>query len=187
VSQEEKTKWNRAYLEKRSHPHFEGDRSVAVDWAESLLPASAMTLDLGCGLLRNSFELAQQGHRVMAIDVAIEAFRHVAAWPETLQPVVMDVDRWSIPVDSFDLVIMVHYLNRAKLASLAASIRPGGYLALEIRVAPDQEAGQESPPFRLLPGEARTLFPKLQIEKEENFFRGETKCTRALLHRPLDQ
>lgn len=184
MSQDEKLKWNRTYLEGRSHPHFEGDRSLAVDWTELMLPPQALALDLGCGVLRNSLGLAHRGHQVLAVDVAIEAFRHAKAWPTTLQPAVLDVDLWDIPTKAFDLVIMVHYLNRPKIPDLIRSVRPGGFIALEIRIAPELDKSASPPPFRLVPGELSELFPSMLIKKEETFIRGEVECIRAVLMQP---
>ncbi len=167
MSHAEKEHWNQAYTEGRSHSHFEGQRSHSVDWAAKKLNDCARVLDLGAGVLRNSRELAESGHEVLAVDIAQEAFNKASPWPESLQFLITDVDTWTPLPAAFDLVIMVHYLNREKLASLAESVGPGGLLAVEFRVHQEPEEDKPRPHFRLAPGEIDTLFPGFEILQRE--------------------
>ena len=163
MSREEQNKWNAVYREGRLRSHFSGSRSVVVDWAEPMLPSRARILDLGCGVLRNSQGLAEKGHHVLAVDVARQAFHRARPWPQTLQPLVADLDHWSIPVRAFDLIIMIHYLNRNLVASLISALRPQGFLALEIRSPLPEEEKEPLPRYWLRLDEIPVLFPSLAV------------------------
>ncbi len=182
MSEEEKYKWNKAYEEGRFQSHFEGPRSVTVDWATPLLPETAEILDVGCGILRNCKELADAGHHVLAIDVAKEAFLHAPCSPPNLETMIKDLDDWEPPKNSFDLVIMVHYLNRELLDGLAQSLRPGGLLALEIRSPLSYETEKPIPRYWLRSEELNEVFPSLVILKQVNPT-ADSKSVKALLKR----
>ena len=182
MSAEERDKWNAAYRAGRFQSHFEGSRSVVVDWAEPLLPHRSRILDLGSGILRNSRRLAEKGHDVLAVDVAREAFQHADPWPGNLQPLVADLDHWPIPPAAFDLIIMVHYLNRKLLPLLGQALRPGGWLALEIRSPLPQEEHQPMPRYWLRSEEVETLFADLELAQFQ-VPTTESKSVKALLRR----
>lgn len=168
MSREEIEKWNAKYRAGVSNPRVAGAPTPLLD----RLPADGgLALDLGTGLMRHARGLAERGFRVLAVDAAREAFRAAGPVPEAIQRLVADLDHWIPPAETFDAIVDVHYLNRALCPHLEAALRPGGRLAFEIRVDSSQRIGDITKPFRLAPGEAVTLFPRLrclEVHEEES-------------------
>lgn len=109
-------------------------------WQAPRLPPQAEVLVPGDGEGRNGVWLAQQGHRVTAMDgssvgllkaQALAAERGVA-----LHTVLGDLAHWAPPPASFDAVVLtfVHLPPAIRAGAhrrLAAGLRPGGLLLLE--------------------------------------------------------
>lgn len=71
-----KDKWDREYQEQGIPSSVRAERSGALAWGLSQLPAlpsGAMALDVGCGAGRNSLYLAAQGLRVTGVDISATA------------------------------------------------------------------------------------------------------------------
>ena len=166
MSREEIDKWNARYRSGESHPRFDGAPSPVLGWLPSPWPG-ARALDLGCGLLRNARALVDAGWEVVAVDGATEGFARAGTPPQGLHAIVADLDEWRPPANSFDLVLAVHYLNRALVPSVLESLRPGGLVALETRVDEEARPGQPPRRFRLAPGEALRLYRGLSCLKAE--------------------
>ena len=143
-----------------------------------LLPASGEALDVASGSGRHAIWLAQRGLRTLAVDrdeaavafVRDEARRLVLP----LRADVVDLEQGTdvLPDDSFDVIVVVHYLHRPLFADLKAALRPGGVLVYETFTRAQAERGKPSnPAFLLEPGELRELVHPLEIvvEREGDF------------------
>jgi len=112
------------------------------------------TLDVACGVGQNAIWLAQRGFTVDAVDispVAIEQARQAAAQAGVAVNLLhADLDTWSPPAETYDLVIGFRFLNRKLLPRLKAALRPGGWLLYQTfnlhRLTPDSDF----PPEHLL-------------------------------------
>jgi SAM-dependent methyltransferase len=117
------------------------------------VPGGARVLDLACGSGRHVRWLARLGHRVTAVDrdaAAVEPLRTLA------EVIVADVENGPWPLDGrdFDAVVVTHYLWRALLPRLVASVAPGGVLIYETFAQGHAAFGRPSrPDFLLQPGE----------------------------------
>ena len=112
-----------------------------VEFARDLRPGRA--LDLACGAGRNTQWLAARGWEVVAID-------------RTTGPavVVMDLESGAplpFPDESFDLVLIIHFLHRPLFAEAKRVTRRGGAVIAAIHT----EAKHR---FLVAPGELRTYF-----------------------------
>ena len=68
----------------------------------------------------------------------------------------------------YDVIVNVRYVHLALLASLAASLRPGGLLVVEQHLQHEEaDAGPSDPAFRVAPGALRRLAANLAIERYE--------------------
>jgi len=97
---------------------------------QHLLPEGD-ALDVACGLGHNALWLASRGRRVVAVDGSSVGLREAAAAPRAALPVAWlcaDLDCWIPPRHSFDLVVVVRYLNRPLIPHLLAALRPGGVI-----------------------------------------------------------
>jgi 2-polyprenyl-3-methyl-5-hydroxy-6-metoxy-1,4-benzoquinol methylase len=92
-------------------------------------------LDVACGDGRNARRLAELGFRVDAVDVsdvAIDALRSAAAAIGlAVDARVVDLERDALPVEAYDVVICMNYLQRDLFGRLRDALRPGGVLIYE--------------------------------------------------------
>ena len=153
--------WNQRY---RSSDKTEGGPSPVVVRAAAL-STPGRALDIACGTGRNALFLARQRWQVAAIDGAVEAIRRVKEEAEThglsIDTAVIDLERERIdyPAESFDLIIITHYLQRDLFPLAATLLRPGGLCAAAIRLIDD--SGRRDAPgqhYRVAPDELRRLF-----------------------------
>jgi SAM-dependent methyltransferase len=128
--------WDARYREKELLWTAEPNRFL-VECVSGLDPGEA--LDLACGEGRNSVWLAEQGWRVTAVDwsrVALDKGRHLASDRRVVVDFVeADLDSWSAPEASADLVAVVYLqvpaADRERVWRMAAeAVRPGGRLVV---------------------------------------------------------
>lgn len=127
-----------------------------------LIPiGEAEVLDLACGSGRHARWLAQQGHRVRALDRDGAALARTAGpGIETLQH---DLEAhegedartvWPFAPAQFKAVVVANYLHRPLFPLILESLAPGGLLLYETFAAGNGQFGKPSnPAFLLQPGE----------------------------------
>jgi SAM-dependent methyltransferase len=138
-------------------------RLTPAAWLTSnrpLLPASGEALDVACGRGRHALWLAERGFRTHAIDRDADAVAAVrdeaAARGLTIAAEVHDLESGApgLPVEAFDVIVVVHYLHRPLFPHLLAALRPGGVLVYETFTTAQAQRGKPSnPAFLLEPGE----------------------------------
>jgi SAM-dependent methyltransferase len=121
--------------------------------ATLLTPGHA--LDLACGTGRNAHHLAERGWSVMAVDssqVAIDSLKSaIGRLPVQTELADLETGTYSIPPDTYDLVIDCLFLFRPLFPAIRAAIRPGGHFA---GVFPMVEEGSDmNPAYLVEPGE----------------------------------
>ncbi|MGD8589320.1 MAG: class I SAM-dependent methyltransferase [Chromatiales bacterium] len=141
-----------------------------------LLPPQGLALDLACGLGGNALLLAESGLRVSAWDlspVAVERLRNrvLEQGLANLQAEVRNVEERPPAAESFDVIVVTHYLERRLVPALVAALKPGGLLFYQTftQIAVSNR-GPENPVFRLADNELLRLFKDLAIRfyREEN-------------------
>jgi len=133
-----------------------------------LLPTTGAALDLACGLGANALLLAERGLAVSAWDispVAIARLQAVAGERGVeVQAEARDVVRQPPPPDSFDVIVVSHFLERALAPALATALRPGGLLFYQTFTREGAGGrGPSNPAFRLGPNELLHLFSDLRL------------------------
>ncbi|MEZ6194457.1 MAG: class I SAM-dependent methyltransferase [Planctomycetota bacterium] len=161
MSRAEREKWNATYRRGTDNPRASGAPAAILDRAPAPPRPGAWALDLGCGTGRHARALAERGWEVLAVDAAAEALLRPADSPR-IRRLLADLDHWRPAPAAFDLIVDVHFLDRSLAPALAAALRPGGSLLMEIRLG-ELRPGEPPPPFRLLPGESERLFPTLEV------------------------
>ena len=118
-------KWNRIYSKDR----LTGSPAAVLIDNEDVLPNDGIALDLACGLGANSLFLAARGLEVHAWDISEVAVSHLAEQASSLalniQTRVINITAASLPVESYDLVITSHYLDRSLPKAILDATRPG--------------------------------------------------------------
>jgi tellurite methyltransferase len=149
-----------------------------------LLPRGP-ALDIACGTGRHALLLAERHQPVTAVDgssVAIEileqrarALNHAAGRMEAsstipvsrqgIQVVQVDLERATLPANSFSLILCVNYLQRSLFSPIQRALEPGGMLLFETHTRAQLEfaGGPRNPEYLLEPGELRVAFPSLRL------------------------
>lgn len=159
-----RVKWDQRYRD------AERDPVPAAVLAENLhlLPASGRALDLACGLGAGAMLLAQHGLEAVAWDfspVAIERLRRKsAARGLSIKAEVRDVSEWPPEPETFDVILVSHFLERDLAPALSSALRPRGLLFYQTfsRQAVS-DCGPSNPDFRLATNELLELFPSLVV------------------------
>ena len=134
---------------------------------EDLLTAGGRALDVACGRGAVAVWLAARGLTVDAVDVSEVALGAGALMAERcgvgerVRWWVHDLDA-GLPADCtgpYDVVVCQRFRDRALYPALAASLAPGGLLALTVLSEVDEGPG----PFRAARGELVTAFGGLTV------------------------
>jgi len=162
-----------------------------------LLPPEGVALDVACGRGRHALWLAAHGFRVDAFDRDPEAVAAVAveaaARGLAIDARVVDLESGAqaLPADTFDVIVVVHYLHRPLFPALTAALRVGGVLVYETFTRAQARRGKPTnPAFLLESGELPRLVAPLEIlAQREGTFDGRdvaavVACRRAVSHGP---
>ncbi|MSO47565.1 MAG: class I SAM-dependent methyltransferase [Thermoleophilia bacterium] len=148
----------------------------------SRLKPQAKVLCIADGEGRNSIWLAEQGHRVHAVEAAMNAIEKARALAlergVTVKHEQVDLEDWEWPVEQYDAVVAIFIqftdtVGRARMfAQMAAALRPSGVLLLE-GYGPGQLAygtgGPKSLDHLYAVDELRTAFPTLTVALLEEY------------------
>ncbi len=129
----DKEKWNAKY----GSTDCLAGREPA-DWLvqnASHLTGQGKALDLAMGEGRNALYLAQRGYEVLGVDVSeVAVARAESLAREKNLPLitqVVDLDEFSIPENSFDLIACFYFLDRKLFPGIRNGVKPGGLLIYE--------------------------------------------------------
>lgn len=126
------------------------------DWIRRFGPLTqpgSRVLDVACGAGRHSRWFAQQGAQVTAIDRDAQALQGLDA---VARVVCADIENgpWPLPGETFDAIVITHYLWRPLWPVLLGSLRPRGVLLVETFALGHERLGRpRNPDFLLQPGE----------------------------------
>jgi tellurite methyltransferase len=139
-----------------------------------LLPHRGCALDLACGLGANALLLARHGLDTHAWDSSPAAMERLDALAREqglcIAAQVRDVVTHPPEPDSFDVIVVAHFLERALAPHIARALRPNGLLFYQTftrcRV---RDSGPRSAAYRLEDGELLRLFAGLclRVYREE--------------------
>ena len=149
-----------AYVD-RVHPS-----ALLESWLPDIPRGNA--LDIPCGAGRNSIFLALNGFSVLGVDISAVALERAAesasargleiGWHESDLDKGLDID------GTFDLIVMIHYVDLSLIKNLSSFLNPGGYLIVEMHLETDKEViGPSDPAFRVSPGALRDAAADLDM------------------------
>lgn len=123
-------RWNRKYRDRTASTAITPDPLLVRHRA--LLADRGLCIDLAGGTGDNALYLQQLGYQALVVDgseAGLRLCRHKARH-HGLAPwlVAADLDRLPLPADTFDAVLVFHYLNRARIDDIRACLKPGGVL-----------------------------------------------------------
>ena len=157
-------KWNRVYSEK---PLLGFPAAVLTD-NDHILPVNGKALDLACGLGSNSLFLEARGLEVHAWDISKVAVSSLAERVNSLQlniqTRVVNITAAALPVESYDLVITSHYLDRSLPPAILNATLPGGLICYQTFTTEKRiNIGPNNPDFLLQPNELQSFVPNCEI------------------------
>jgi tellurite methyltransferase len=157
-------KWDRVY----SKNQLLGLPAAVLTDNDNILPVKGIALDLACGLGSNSLFLEARGLEVHAWDISKVAVSSLAERAESLQlniqTRVVNITAVELPVESYDLVITSHYLDRSLPPAILNATLPGGLICYQTFTAEKQiNIGPSNPELLLKPNELQSFVPNCEI------------------------
>ena len=165
MSRSDKEKWDSIYRSREEAPSQPA--RVLVDNLY-LLPEEGTALDAACGGGANALLLARQGLKTSAWDISQEALKILtqAAAAESLD---LMTERRDIVLNppaenSFDVIIVSHFLDRALTGSLINGLRHNGLIFYQTFIKDKRDGfGPKNPDYLLDTNELLRLFSGLRI------------------------
>ena len=165
---EDRQRWDRKY--DRSEYVYGTEPSRFLVQQIVHLPAAGRALDLAAGEGRNAVFLARRGLTVDAIDISAvglaKAQKLAREHGVEIRTIVADLEHFSLPRETYDVVVVFNYLQRDLFDDLEAALRPGGVLVYETYTVAHLEIPGAHPMSRaycLEAGELRSAFPGLEV------------------------
>jgi 2-polyprenyl-3-methyl-5-hydroxy-6-metoxy-1,4-benzoquinol methylase len=153
-----------------------------------LLPSRGRAMDLACGLGANALLLAGQGLDVTAWDLSEVAVTRLRQHADLMQlrvdAQVRDLCARPPEPESFDCIVVAHFLDRGLAPAIAEALRPGGLLFYQtFSLEGVSDRGPSNSTYRLGTNELLRLFPGLTLRfyREEGRLGDLTRGTRDLV------
>ena len=165
ADQEPAAKWDRIYAS-GGHGHATASR-VLIEF-QHLLPASGDALDPACGTGDDALMLARLGLCTRAWDISSAAVEQLAARAATLDLSLALERRDAVArppePESFDVIVVSHFLDRGLIPHLRAALRRGGLIFYQTFIKETvDDSGPRNPDYRLDANELLRLFTGLHI------------------------
>lgn len=158
------TKWDAIYQ------NYHGATQAAEVLVNNrfLLPPQGKALDLACGLGGNALLLAEAGLQVEAWDISPIALAQLQKQAQlrrlTIDTQQKNISPESLLADSFDVIVISRFLDRALCNAIMAALKPSGLLFYQTftRNKLDQ-SGPSNPDYLLASNELLRLFQPLTL------------------------
>ncbi len=172
-------KWNERY---RDADISEAKPAHVLTENQHLLPRKGEALDLACGLGGSALLLARRGMHTQAWDLSPAVIEKLSAYATenslSLYATVHDVEQNPPAPNSFDVITVSYFLERALAPVLVDALKPGGLLFYQTFTRHKvSDRGPSNPDYRLAPNELLHMFSALQIlvYREEDLI-GDNAC-----------
>jgi SAM-dependent methyltransferase len=179
-------KWNQRYKSDPERWLVEA-RPLLKNYAH-ILPSSGWALDIAMGAGSNANFLAQQGLKVLGIDISIEALSLAKQRNPDLRTVAGDVNFLPMVLPPIDVISNFYFLQRELIKKFIQILKPGGLVFIEtltldmIEIRPDI-----LPEFLLKPNELPQMFTDWDVvyyrEGWTDSVHGYRKATASLIAR----
>jgi SAM-dependent methyltransferase len=134
-----------------SNPHFGLAPSPWIERFAHLVPPGARVLDVAAGHGRHALFLAARGARVTAVDRDAVALASLEGRPGIATRLLdLESGAWPLAGESFDAIVVVHYLHRPTLVQLVEALASDGALLYETFVEGNASYGRPANPDFLL-------------------------------------
>ena len=174
MSAADRERWNQRYRAGEHHPEPDPWLVQHGELIRARQPG-ARALDLACGAGRHTLLLAELGYQVDAWDISdagldllrVELGRRLAAGQRLdVTPQQVDLETADLPVEAYDLVLDLYFLERRLFPQMVRALRPGGLLLVRTLMR-RPTAEDRTPAYLLHPGELRATFTGLDVLEEQ--------------------
>ncbi len=168
-SNKESDKWNERYQVKEQTVGAANlSPAYVLHEFQHLLPAEGLALDLASGLGANALFLAQHNLQAHAWDISSVAIEKLNAAAKSLNlnlnTEVRDIVVNPPEENSFDVIVVSHFLDRQIMPDIIAALRKNGLLFYQtFTKARTQESGPANETFRLGKNELLSLCEDLVV------------------------
>lgn len=129
-----------------------------------LLPTTGKALDLACGLGANALLLLQQGLEVHAWDYADVAIAQLQQRAPTIHTQVRDVIKQPPTPETYDVIVVCHFLERALMTAIIQALKPQGLLFYQSFIQEQvSDRGPKTAEFRFYNNELLELCHSLRV------------------------
>lgn len=129
MAQSDGFRWNKRYKEATTFALSE-PRPLLLE-ADHWLPQGGLALDLAMGLGQNAAFLLQKGFKVIGVDISSIALQLAKRRYPQIMAVCADLEFFSLPANTFDVIINFYYLQRSLWDSVRKWLKPNGLLIIE--------------------------------------------------------
>lgn len=186
AADKDKSRWDKKYSTEK---YVFGREALSfVQDHVDLLP-KGQALDLAMGEGRNGVFLATKGFQVTGVDISSEGLKKAEALAAehgaTITTMVVDLESYEIPPNTFDVIICTYYLQRDLFPQIAAALKPGGMALIETYTIDHR---QYRPRFNkawlLQPNELLTMLPGLRVLRYQEVNAGKAAFASILAQKP---
>ncbi len=186
AADKDKSRWDKKYSTEK---YVFGREALSfVQDHVDLLP-KGHALDIAMGEGRNGVFLATKGFQVTGVDISSEGLKKAEALAAehsaTITTMVVDLEAYDIPPNTYDVIICTYYLQRDLFPKIAAALKPGGMALIETYT---RDHNQYRPRFNkawlLKPNELLTMFPGFRVLRYQEVDTGETAFASILAQKP---
>ena len=163
MSQQDQIKWDRKYTDNDTLLGFREPSPLLRQFASHAVGTQA--LDIACGTGRNTLYLAQHGFEVEALDISAVALQELTQHLQKVTDLsfvhtkLTDLDSYTPPLSSYDLIIQTNFLDRRLIPLLASALTRNGILIIETyMIDPENEKKGSNETYLLTPGELPRYF-----------------------------
>ena len=186
AADKDKNRWDNKYSTKQ---YLFGREAISfVQDHVDLLPKDH-ALDLAMGEGRNGVFLATKGFQVTGVDISSEGLKKAKTLATehgvTITTMVVDLESYEIPPNTYDLIICTYYLQRDLFPKIVAGLKPGGMALIETYTV---DHSQYRPGFNkawlLKPNELLTMLPGLRVLRYQEVDTGQAAFASILAQKP---
>ncbi|MCU7837287.1 MAG: class I SAM-dependent methyltransferase [gamma proteobacterium symbiont of Taylorina sp.] len=160
-----RNKWNERY----NKAYVPNQVIEVLELNQHLLSANGKSLDFACGLGGNALRMAELGYESHAWDISDSALEKLQEFAHERKIKLLakqcDVSQEKLPLESFDVIIVSHFLIRDIVPSLIEALKPGGLIFYQTFCQKEEvcSEGPKNPRYRLKKNELLQLFADLTL------------------------
>ena len=186
AAEQDKTRWNSKY---RSETYLFGKAPIPFLRDHIDLLPKGKALDLAMGEGRNGVFLATQGFEVTGVDISEEGLHKAKALANehgvTITAVVADLETYTIPPHTFDVILCSYFLQRDLFPKIAQALKPNGIAIIETYTTDHLKYRPRFKKAYLLePNELLTSLPGLRIIRYQEVDTGNAAFASILAQKP---